>query len=338
MNTKIAVFLILVLSLSIVLAGCRLIKPGGESPAEESSVISPVQVTEQFYTWYMNYGVGGKGETGSPLYDGAYRTSPYLSAGCVAEIDAALANPGQGGVDPFLQAQGFPQSYSFEEDFTAGDVACVIFRQQTGPETSHDLTIDLIKEGNSWKIHKIRAGNPHTPQGTTQLFYEWYIDYAHNQANPLVDGIYKTSPYLNPVFITLVSETVSGFESGGYDPILLAQDIPDSISVQPAVVNGSRASVVVERYWSGSPTPSPITVHLEANGGYWLIVNVSAAESAPEMVDPAAVFCRQHGYTYEIRAYADGSRKGFCILPNGLECDGFAFLNGVCPPASSAAP
>jgi putative hemolysin len=66
-----------------------------------------------------------------------------------------------------------------------------------------------------------------------------------------------------------------------------------------------------------SPTvPSPVpTDTLQAN-----------------MPNPAAVYCEEQGDTYEIRTAIDGSQAGFCIFPDGSECDGWAYFRNECSP------
>jgi putative hemolysin len=53
-----------------------------------------------------------------------------------------------------------------------------------------------------------------------------------------------------------------------------------------------------------------------------------------ELPNPAAVYCQEQGYAYEIRTAADGSQSGVCIFPDGSECDEWAFYRGECGPES----
>jgi putative hemolysin len=64
----------------------------------------------------------------------------------------------------------------------------------------------------------------------------------------------------------------------------------------------------------------------------------TAPTSAAGLPNPAAVYCQEQGYTYEIRTAADGSQSGACIFPDGSECDGWAFYRGECAAPQSAAP
>lgn len=59
---------------------------------------------------------------------------------------------------------------------------------------------------------------------------------------------------------------------------------------------------------------------------------VTPAVTTPTSViaNPAAVFCTQKGYGYEIRKNTDGSEYGVCILPGGTECEEWAYYRGTC--------
>jgi len=51
--------------------------------------------------------------------------------------------------------------------------------------------------------------------------------------------------------------------------------------------------------------------------------------NAPGMANPAAVYCRELGYEYEI-VDAAGGQYGVCVLPDGSSCTGWSFLEGKC--------
>jgi putative hemolysin len=53
-------------------------------------------------------------------------------------------------------------------------------------------------------------------------------------------------------------------------------------------------------------------------------------EEVSELPNPAAVYCEEQGYSYEIREEADGGQYGVCISPEGIECDEWAFYRGEC--------
>jgi putative hemolysin len=52
------------------------------------------------------------------------------------------------------------------------------------------------------------------------------------------------------------------------------------------------------------------------------------------LANPAAVFCQEQGYDWQVRTDQDGGQYGVCIFPDGSECDEWAFFNGQCSPGS----
>ena len=53
------------------------------------------------------------------------------------------------------------------------------------------------------------------------------------------------------------------------------------------------------------------------------------------MPNPASVYCEQQGNKLEIRTAADGSQSGYCIFPDGSECDEWAYFRGECGPSNA---
>jgi len=52
-----------------------------------------------------------------------------------------------------------------------------------------------------------------------------------------------------------------------------------------------------------------------------------------DMPNPASAYCVEQGFKSEIRTAADGSQTGYCIFPDGSECDEWAYFRGECGPA-----
>jgi|GEM_PF-718513 len=292
-----SLFLLMVL---VGLAGCT--APVDEEAANmaarpavvgDNVAAGPVETTEAFYNWYFDYiGDPGSDSFRNPLADRAYGDSQYLSARLIQEVDDLKNEYGSFPYDPFLQAQDFPLETTVEAWEEGEDSARVIVHQQWG-ENVRDLTVDLVREDGRWLIDAIARGNPTTPEGTTELFYRWYLAYIGDRSsgtfnNPLVDRAYRDSEYLSDNFIQKVDEILASAEGGGYDPILLAQDIPVAINVTGVEMMGDTASVAVERFWGGNPTPSPMTVSLVEADDRWLIAGVTMDGQAPAML-PAEV-------------------------------------------------
>ena len=52
-------------------------------------------------------------------------------------------------------------------------------------------------------------------------------------------------------------------------------------------------------------------------------------EKETGLPNPASVFCEEQGGTLEIRDEA-GGQVGFCVFPDGNECEEWAFYRGEC--------
>lgn len=91
------------------------------------------------------------------------------------------------------------------------------------------------------------------PSQVVQNFYTEWISYSGEPPtrNPITDRIYQTSGYVTDSLVKQLDETIESFEGGGYDPVLCAQDRPESFSVQPAVVKGETAEVTVREDFYG---------------------------------------------------------------------------------------
>lgn len=63
---------------------------------------------------------------------------------------------------------------------------------------------------------------------------------------------------------------------------------------------------------------------------------VATDESQVNMPNPAAAYCEQNGYEYEIRTADDGSQSGVCVFPDGSTCDEWAYFRGECSPGAQA--
>lgn len=51
-----------------------------------------------------------------------------------------------------------------------------------------------------------------------------------------------------------------------------------------------------------------------------------------ELPNPASAHCEDQGYVVEIRSDEQGNQYGFCVFPDGSECDEWAFFRGDCGP------
>jgi Tol biopolymer transport system component/putative hemolysin len=58
-------------------------------------------------------------------------------------------------------------------------------------------------------------------------------------------------------------------------------------------------------------------------------------EETPGMANPASQFCVEQGYRSEIRDEA-GGQVGYCLFPDGSECEEWAFFRGECAPTGES--
>ena len=56
-------------------------------------------------------------------------------------------------------------------------------------------------------------------------------------------------------------------------------------------------------------------------------------ESPIGMPNPASKFCEEQGYKLELRTDAAGT-TGYCLFPDGSECEEWAFYRGECAPGT----
>lgn len=140
-----------------------------------------------------------------------------------------------------------------------------------------------------------------TPEESVQAFFEFWMDYSTPDANgnfrnPMVDEIYKDSPYLTPELKETIEETLLSMGPGGYDPVMCAQDTPQWINVKEVETEGEQASALVETSMMAGPQAyHTVPVNLEKRGEVWLITGIDceaalnmnvAGASGPEPVAP----------------------------------------------------
>jgi putative hemolysin len=75
---------------------------------------------------------------------------------------------------------------------------------------------------------------------------------------------------------------------------------------------------------------------------FWLLVSCSTIRLLPKdasganLPNPAATYCEEQGYEYEMRTEADGSQSGVCIFTDGSQCDDWAYYRGECSPGDNS--
>jgi putative hemolysin len=63
-----------------------------------------------------------------------------------------------------------------------------------------------------------------------------------------------------------------------------------------------------------------------------------SAENDSQIANPASKYCEENGGRVDIRTAGDGSQAGFCIFPDGSECEEWAYMRGECLPGPGKIP
>jgi putative hemolysin len=84
---------------------------------------------------------------------------------------------------------------------------------------------------------------------------------------------------------------------------------------------------------TAAPTPVPPT-EVPAEPSPTETPAGTTFDSPLDMVNPASKFCAEQGYQLEMRASASGT-VGYCIFPDGSECEEWAFYRGECTPETT---
>ena len=107
-------------------------------------------------------------------------------------------------------------------------------------------------------------------------------------------------------------------------PVMAINEVVSG-NVYPAAVKMETAA------GGGSISPGELEVSYQVQVSYFI---TSASESPLGIPNPASKFCEDQSYKSEIRTAADGSQAGYCIFPDGTECDEWAFFRGECGPGT----
>ena len=158
-------------------------------------------------------------------------------------------------------------------------------------------------------VRKARA-----PEEVVNSFYEAYlesIDLSSEGGNPLVSRAYRDNPYLHPEFVEAVDALLVSFENadqpGGYDPFLLAQDVPESVTVAEVATFDDIAHVRVTTSFEGHEH----LVTLTRLNGKWRVL---AVNPMPEHV--VASFYNWY-IRYDGNPLVDGAYAGHPNLTEG---------------------
>jgi len=242
-----------------------------DDPAEP---MTPEQVVERFYTWYIGY----TQNAGDPLADRAYGSSEYVAEEMVHRADEASE-------DPFLHAADVPGEVSVEGTLISDQEATVAVREIWNPGTRHELIQELevllrLVDGR-WRIADVTVEM--APEEVVEAFYWWYTGYP---GDPTTDRIYRSSAYVTPEFSRKADEVIASSGQDVHDPFVCAQDIPTRFTIEEALVSPDEASVLVR---TGLEDHS-FSVQLRQTGGRWAISDVVCPWIKADEGEPAAAW------------------------------------------------
>jgi putative hemolysin len=94
---------------------------------------------------------------------------------------------------------------------------------------------------------------------------------------------------------------------------------------------------------SPSPSPteeplnSPLAPELPTDGPFDSPLEPAddTFQSPIGLANPASVYCQQQGHHLEMRT-SDAGTTGYCIFPDGTECEEWAYFRGECAPGTPA--
>jgi len=262
---------------SLFLSACGSV-PYANAKAEIKTGIQTAQETvEQFYNWYIDYsGTPENSNFRSPLSDKAYQNSPYLSPSFINSIDEFMTLPPEkANYDPILCAQNIPGEIFVETMFYTEDKS----RALVGDDFvgHHRFTVELINNADQWQIDNVICSI--SADGAAAAFYTWYLGSIGSPAsgdfhNLLADGSYQDSALLSETYINEVDQLLSSFKDGGYDPFLLAQDLPRDFEVE----SGPDSESAIVHLYYGSQTIHDVLVRFVNEKGWMQITAIEALD------------------------------------------------------------
>lgn len=126
------------------------------------------------------------------------------------------------------------------------------------------LAILVVGCGPATANPELSGGAASPPEQVVEDFYVWFLELGPN--GELND--FRESPLISSAGMSAIEETLAG--GLGANPIVCAQDIPESVEVGKASVSGDQAEVLVESSFGNS-----IAVTLELVGEQWFISDFS---------------------------------------------------------------
>lgn len=118
--------------------------------------------------------------------------------------------------------------------------------------------------------YALKSQTEKTGPGQTVLnFYEDWVGY---EGNPLINKYYQDHPLLTKNFSEKIDQIVSSFDRNAYDPILCAQDKPESIKVTNLKEKEEEAVLTLEEKFYNNK--QNLEILLEKTDNSWQIKDI----------------------------------------------------------------
>ena len=103
----------------------------------------------------------------------------------------------------------------------------------------------------------------------------------------------------------------------------------------PMPTKAGPTAIPTEEPAAATPDEGPFDSPLAPSGSPLATPASDVFESPVGLPNPASKHCEDQGYSLELRTDANGT-AGYCIFPDGSECEEWAFFRGECAPGTPA--
>lgn len=131
---------------------------GTPAQASTSSQSTPQATLTAFYQWYLEE----LAKSREPLQDDRAKIQGYVSKELLREIDRLSKSPDGLEEDYFIRAQDYLEDWAshvvVSDVQIKGKTASAVVTLGATKESRERLALNLIDEGDGWKISKVNAG------------------------------------------------------------------------------------------------------------------------------------------------------------------------------------
>jgi hypothetical protein len=129
---------------------------GAHAQSPASSQNTPQATLTAFYHWYLEE----LAKSRDPLHDDRAKIEVYVSKGLLREIDRRSKSAEGLDEDYFIRAQDYLEDWAsnivVSEVQIKGTTASAVVTLGSTKQSRHPLSLNLIKEGDAWKISKVK--------------------------------------------------------------------------------------------------------------------------------------------------------------------------------------